>query len=175
MSAYASTTEPLIPTGTWNVDPSAGELTFKARGMFGLATVRGTFSRYEGQLETTERGSTGELRIAAESLDTRNATRDKHLRSADFFDAERHPTVAFTLSEISGSGLDGAEMRGELRIRENRLAISAPVQVERLEDDRVRLSADISVDRAAAGVGWNRLGMIRGDAHLRAVIVLQNS
>jgi hypothetical protein len=66
-------------------------------------------------------------------------------------------------------------MRGELRIRESRLAISAPVQVERVDDDRVRLSADLNVDRAAAGVGWNRLGMIRGDAHLRAVIILQNS
>ena len=164
--------EALIPLGTWTVDPDDSELTFAARGMFGLAKVTGSFVRFEGELSVTADATTGELRIVAESLDTRNARRDTHLRSADFFDVENHPVVTFVLAGITADDAPEPSMNGELRIRNSRLPVRAPLTVDPLTGDRLRLATELSVDRAAAGVGWSRLGMIRGDARLQATVTL---
>ena len=64
---------------------------------------------------------------------------------------------------------------GSLRIRENQLRVETPAQATRLGVDRVRLEARVSVDRAAAGIGWSKMGMIKGKAHLRVNLVLTNS
>jgi polyisoprenoid-binding protein YceI len=161
-----------LPRGTWNVDPSASELTFSSRGMFGLVPVHGTFGAYEGELDVDGRDVRGELRIHAATLDTKNGKRDKHLRSADFFHVTAHPTVTFSLLELEQSPDGTLELSGTLRIRDNELPLKAPVTATRLDGDRLRLETQVSVDRTAAGVGWSRLGMIRGQAHLSASIVL---
>lgn len=161
-----------LPDGIWKVDPSASRLTFRSRGMFGLVPVQGTFGAYEGELTTDGGDARGELRIQAATLDTKNKKRDHHLRSADFFHAAEHPTVTFSLIELVPSADGALQLSGTLRIRDNALEIQAPVQVTRLDDDRLRLDTTVSVDRAAAGVGWSRLGMIQGQAHLAASVQL---
>jgi polyisoprenoid-binding protein YceI len=161
-----------LPEGTWHVDPSASELTFRSRGAFGLVPVRGTFGAYEGQLEVDGAEVRGELRIDAATLDTKNKKRDDHLRSADFFHVTEHPTVTFSLVELVPASDGTLEIRGTLQIRDNELAIQAPVQASRLDTDRLHLETSVSVDREAAGVGWSKMGMIQGKAHLGASIVL---
>ncbi len=171
-----STTEPsvaatLLP-GHWSLDHSHSELGFRAKGMFGLAAVKGTFGEYEGELDVDASGASGELRIVATSLETGNARRDTHLRSADFFDVEKHPTLTFSLDNVS-TGSDGRRMlTGTLRIRDSALAITSPLEIDEDGPDRVTLRTDVAVDRAAAGVGWSKLGMIKGPAHLHASITL---
>jgi polyisoprenoid-binding protein YceI len=160
-----------LPIGTWRVDPTAGELAFRARGMFGLATVKGTFSDYEGELTVDPDGARGELRISATTLNTGNARRDAHLRSADFFDVEHHPTVTFTLTSVHVDTSDRLLGTGDLKIAENSLEITSPITAT-TDADHLHLDTEISVDRAAAGVGWSKLGMIQGQAHLRARVVL---
>jgi polyisoprenoid-binding protein YceI len=161
-----------VPDGTWRVDPSASELTFRSRGVFGLVPVRGTFTAYEGELEVGGGDARGELRIDAATLDTKHKKRDHHLRSADFFHVTEHPTVTFSLLELVRSAHGGLELGGTLRIRDTELALQTPVQASRLDADRVRLETNVSVDRAAAGIGWSKMGMIQGKAHLGASIVL---
>jgi polyisoprenoid-binding protein YceI len=161
-----------LPEGTWHVDPKASKLTFRSRGVFGLVPVRGSFGAYEGELKVDGRDARGELRIHAATLDTKNEKRDVHLRSADFFHVTVHPTVTFTLIEFAPSASGTLELSGTLRIRDNQLPVQAPVQASRLAADRLRLETKVSVDRAAAGVGWNKMGMIQGKAHLGASIVL---
>jgi polyisoprenoid-binding protein YceI len=95
------------------------------------------------------------------------------LRSADFFHVAEFPTVTFSLIELVPSADGTLELSGALRIRDNELR--APVQASRLARDRLRLDTKVSVDRAAAGVGWNKMGMIQGKAHLGASIVLVRS
>jgi polyisoprenoid-binding protein YceI len=161
-----------LPTGTWQVDAAASELGFGARGMFGLVPVHGHFGEFAGTLTVDAGGPRGELKIQAASLDTHNAKRDEHLRGADFFDVEAHPTVTFELTSVS-SGSDGAlTFSGVLRIRENALAVTAPVTAAADGTDRLTLTTAIDVDRAAAGVGWSKLGMIKGKAHLSAKVAL---
>jgi polyisoprenoid-binding protein YceI len=83
-----------ITAGAWRLDPARSNVAFHVRHFYGLMTVKGEFADYEGTLDL---GATPavELAIQAASLDTKLAKRDKHLRSKDFFDVERHPQVRF--------------------------------------------------------------------------------
>jgi polyisoprenoid-binding protein YceI len=161
-----------LPDGVWHVDPKNSELTFSARGAFGLVAVRGSFGGYEGELEVDGRDVRGELRIQAATLDTKHDKRDTHLRSADFFDVGAYPIVTFSLIELVPSADGTLALDGTLQIRENQLRVQAPVQVSRPAADRLRLDTSLSVDRAAAGVPWSKMGMVRGKAHLGASVVL---
>src|SRR3954447_14000739 len=91
MSTMATTT--LLPTGAWSIDPGRSRIEFQIK-QFGIATVRGAFTTFEGTLDVGDdarvRGS-----VTAASIDTGNDRRDAHLRSAEFLDAERFPTLSF--------------------------------------------------------------------------------
>jgi polyisoprenoid-binding protein YceI len=156
--------------GKWRVDPTRSELSFQSRGTFGLVNVRGAFHEYDGQLTVSDEGAQGELTIEAASLDTGNKTRDKHLRSSDFFDAEAHRTFTFTLLRVA-PGAAGLTLQGVLRIKGTELQVTAPLEVER-SSDGLTLSTALEVDRAAAGVGWSKAGMIKGPAKLSAKLTL---
>ena len=162
----------VLPTGTWTVVPAQSTLGFRGRGMFGLASVKGAFRSFDGELNVDGRDVTGKLQIAAASLDTGNAKRDDHLRSADFFDTAAHPTLSFRLLGVSAGADGGHVLTGELRIREAVLRVSAPLRIARDDAERLTLATELDVDRAAAGVGWNKMGMIKGPAHLSATVTL---
>ena len=161
-----------LPAGVWRVDPASSELGFRSRGMFGLVSVKGTFGEYEGELSVDGAGARGELRIRAASLDTGNVKRDTHLRSGDFFDVQNHDTLTFLLAGVAPASDGGLELTGALRIRDNSLEVGAPLEVVSALADRLTLRTTLSVDRAAAGVGWSKAGMIKGPAHLSAALTL---
>jgi polyisoprenoid-binding protein YceI len=76
----------------WRLDPSRSTAEFRVPNVWGLTTVRGRFQRLDGWLEIDDnRRWRMELTLDAASLDTGNRRRDRHLRSADFFDAQDHP------------------------------------------------------------------------------------
>src|SRR5215208_2285344 len=83
-----------IAHGAWRLDPARSSVAFHVRHFYGLMTVKGEFSDYEGTLDLN-RTPAVELTIQAASLDTKLAKRDEHLRSKDFFDVERYPQVRF--------------------------------------------------------------------------------
>ena len=174
MGTPGTSLQSALPVGSWRVDERAGQLGFKVKTMWGLSTVKGRFERYEGELEVTPDGARGTLSIDASSLNTKNRTRDKHLRSADFFDVEQHPTVAFELrSATSGSPL--LTVKGELEVAGKQVSLEFPVTLERLDGDRARLVGEVSVTREQAGLTWNRMGMIGAVADLSADVVLVKS
>jgi polyisoprenoid-binding protein YceI len=151
------TTTTTLPTGTWHVDAGASEAKFSSRGMFGLANVKGTFESSEGELVVSAAGASGELRIQAASLDTKNKKRDEHLRSADFFDVVNSPVVRFTLADISPAADGSLIINGTLQIRDNKLPLQAPVEATEVSADRLRLHTTVSVDRdqpALVGARW---------------------
>ena len=81
-----------VATGLWQLDPSATTVAVRQKTMWGLVTVKGAFTAVTGQGEVRADGSAvGTLTLRAASLDTGNAKRDTHLKSADFFDADNHP------------------------------------------------------------------------------------
>ena len=113
-----STTETTTPltTGTWTVDPTHSSVGFQVKHM-GLATVKGFFSDFEGKLEVGEDGTiTASGTVETASVNTRNAQRDEHLRSPDFFDAERNPQISFRSTAIEPVDAETYRIAGELTI-----------------------------------------------------------
>lgn len=160
-----------LPDGTWNVDPQRSEIRFAVKELWGLRSVRGVFGAYEGSLKVRAGGAAGELTIEAGSLDTGHAKRDRHLRSPAFFDVERHPRIVFTATAVTARD-GGVTVTGELTIGSSRTQLEIPANVDRLADGALRLEGETTVSRKAAGLTWNKLGMIRGDAVLRAQLTL---
>src|ERR1700704_876202 len=96
-TAYTSTTNGLsgLEPGTWSVDPIHSEVAFSVRHMM-VGKVRGRFTGFTGEIVAAEDGSATVTASAdVSSVDTQNAQRDEHIRSADFFDAATHPTIEF--------------------------------------------------------------------------------
>jgi polyisoprenoid-binding protein YceI len=161
----------VLPAGTWKVDPSESHLGFMARGVWGLVPVKGKFEQFEGELTIDADGARGELSIVADSLNTKNKQRDKHLRSADFFDVEKYPTAKFTLTGVDAGDGHHAQATGTLTIKDTSLAVTLPLHVHG-HDDHLHLATDLKVDRDAAGLGWSKGGAIKGPAHLTGDVLL---
>lgn len=158
--------------GTWIVDRDASELGFTARGTFGLVKVKGTFGSFNGSLIANAKDISGKLAIQAASLNTGNERRDQHLRSDDFFAAARYPEVLFELTSVTSRSGGRLDLAGVLQVKETRLKITAPLDVRALDEHRVGLSTQLSVDRGAIGLTWNHLGIIRGGYRLHASVEL---
>jgi polyisoprenoid-binding protein YceI len=111
--------------GAWTIDPVHTSVGFSVRHL--MSRVRGTFTQVSGQIVTSGDllDSTASAVIAVSSVSTGNEMRDGHLRSADFFDAERYPEMTFT--SIAPRLVDGSwVLSGELTIRE----VTRPVELE---------------------------------------------
>ncbi len=147
---------------TYAIDPAHSEVGFAVRHLM-ISKVRGHFTGLHG---TIELGAQGEIptRIDAvvdvASVDTREAKRDEHLRSADFFDAATYPAMTFTSTSISGNGSDFTAT-GDLTIRGKTNSINLKGEVGgRTTDpwgmDRVAYSATARIDRKDYGVSFNQ-------------------
>ncbi|MDX6362683.1 YceI family protein [Streptomyces sp. NPDC058274] len=158
-----------VETGLWQLDPARSTVALQHKTMWGLVTVKGTYTAVTGEGEVRPDGSaSGTLTLDAASLDTKNAKRDKHLVSADFFDAGRHPEITFTVhSAVPGAG-DTVEVSGQLTVRGISRPQSFTAHVTDADADAVTLNAELTVDRAEFGLGWNQLGMIRGLTNVTA-------
>lgn len=106
----------------WTIDPTHSEVQFKVKHLM-ISTVTGSFSAYEGSLITDETGNleNGSAKFSAEikSLSTGNEQRDGHVKSADFFDMEKFPTLSFESTEITKtSEEDVFDVKGHMTIRD---------------------------------------------------------
>ncbi|AOR31613.1 hypothetical protein BFF78_11620 [Streptomyces fodineus] len=152
-----------VQTGTWQLDPAASTVGLRHKTMWGLVTVKGTFTAVSGRGEVRPDGSAaGTVTLDAASLDTKSAKRDTHLRSADFFDADHHPEITLAVRGADRLDGDGVRVTGQLTVR----GISRPLTfTARLTDanaEGLTLDAEFTVDREQFGMGWNQLGMMRG-------------
>jgi polyisoprenoid-binding protein YceI len=145
--------------GNWTLDPARSTATFASTSIWGLVKVKGVFPDLEGAGTVSPTGeASGHIAIATESLTTKNAKRDKHLRSADFFHSVKHPSITFTLDKITPAG-EGAEISGSITVRDVSQPISFPATVTRTGDGGLLLDATVQVDRSVFGLTWNQLGM----------------
>jgi polyisoprenoid-binding protein YceI len=148
----------IIETTTWRIDPDRSSVEFRAQHLWGLATVTGAFTRYQGTLDLSG-DPAAELTIEADSLDTENRRRDKHLRSPAFFGAEQHPYVRFVSERATLKG-DKLTVSGRLSVRGE----SMPLDIEaglRRAGDVLELAAVADVDQRRLGMTWSPLAMIR--------------
>ncbi|HEU4404506.1 MAG TPA: YceI family protein [Polyangiaceae bacterium] len=112
----------------WVIDTVHSHVGFSVKHMM-VATVRGSFKSYRGAVRLDPRDftrSTFEGEIDVASIDTGNADRDGHLRTGDFFDAEKHPTIAFKSTGVEAKGGGEFVVRGELTVR----GVTRPVALD---------------------------------------------
>jgi polyisoprenoid-binding protein YceI len=167
-NAYPSTAT--APTTTvWRVDPARSRAEFSIGNRMMLlftSTVDGHFSDIGGSITLDERDLTrsrAELVIGAASLDTANARRDKHLKSADFFDVERHPQLTFTSRTVEAVDAAAGSYRvaGDLTVRGVRRPVTLDVHYSaprpNAGERRISLTGTTTVSRRDFGMTWQSL------------------
>jgi polyisoprenoid-binding protein YceI len=148
--------------GSWTLDPDRSRVRLKTRHTWGLRPLHGVFRQVTGNCTVTAAGEvSGVITVAAGSIDTKNATRDKHLRSADFFDIASHPDITFAADGVSLAG-DGVRFAGRLTVRGAARPASFDAKVSSA-DDEVWLDGELQVNRADFGLTWNWLGIAAMD------------
>jgi polyisoprenoid-binding protein YceI len=151
----------------WTLDPTASSAEFHVKHFWGLVTVHGHFDTMTGDGHVAVDGTaSGEIRIAAESVDTKNKQRDKHLRSDDFFASESHPTITVSATDLKVT--DGNELRGPITLSAagHQQNVVALVQVVAATAESVTLRAEATVDRTAFDMTWSPLKMTQPEAHV---------
>jgi len=147
--------------GVWNLVSDKSTTGFKIGNMWGLLSVKGRFADVSGDGQVTGKGAIfGRLDIQVASLRTGIRKRDEHLRSADFFDADRFPEIGVVVTALEPTSGNAADLRATFTIKGITAQVPLPVQILLLDDGSVRVSAKTEVDRAQFDLGWNRLGMV---------------
>jgi polyisoprenoid-binding protein YceI len=163
-----------MSTERWQIDSSHSGIHFTVRHLV-IAKVRGQFSRWTGALEAPgsdfARGSL-DVVIDASSIDTGVADRDAHLRSADFFDAERYPEITFKATSVTQQAADRLRVAGALTIKGVTRDVVLDVEVlgqakDPWGNERAAFSATTSINRQEFGLTWNQVletgGVMVGD------------
>jgi polyisoprenoid-binding protein YceI len=156
--------------GRWQLDPQRSSVEFRVGHFWGLATVKGHFDHYDGRLDLSADPAI-ELTIGAANVQTGNPKRDQHLRSAEFFDAENHPSVQFVSDSVVLQG-DTLSVRGYLFARDQSIPLELAAQVRRV-DGELEIEAATSAPHRELGMTWNPLRMIppRSELHVTGYLV----
>ena len=149
-----------VLAGDWMLDPHHSSIGLRSRVLGGLIRVHGVFRQVSGSGVVSPAGAvSGTVTVSAASIDTRNARRDTHLRSADFFDSENNPDITFSADRIGLSG-PGVEVAGSLTVRGRSRQLSFDAAASVREDADIWLDAEVHVNREDFGLTWNLLGMV---------------
>lgn len=160
-----------VETGLWQLDKTATTVAVSHKTMWGMVTVKGTFAVVDGQGEVLPDGTaTGTVTLDAASLDTKHTKRDKHLRSADFFDVDNHPEITFAVRGAELRDGDTVHVTGQLTVRGISRPTTFTARLARTNADAVALDVEFTVDRDQFGMGWNQMGMMKGLATVKATL-----
>jgi polyisoprenoid-binding protein YceI len=170
--APAATTVAPRDTTAWQIDVTHSELSFRIRHF--VSRVRGQFNKWQGSITTDPKNLAAgsvEVTIDASSIDTNNERRDADLRSANFFEADKYPTLAFKSTKVEVNGSDIA-ITGDLTIKET----TKPVVLKGTfngvtntgrQGDRMGFEVNTRINRLDWGITWNRAveggGVMLGD------------
>ena len=162
MATDTVTATTAVPTGTWTVDASHSKVGFAVKHM-GIATVRGEFTEFAGALEIGDDLSTakayGTVKVA--TVDTNEPQRDDHLRSPDFFEAERYPEMTFESTRIEALDDEAFRITGNLTLHgvTNEVVLHADVlgtDIDPWGNERVGLEITSQLSRGDYGMKFNQ-------------------
>lgn len=149
-----------METTKWTIDPTHSEVTFKVKHLM-ISTVTGSFKVFEGQAETEgeefKSVKNVEFKADVKSIDTNNAQRDEHLRSADFFAADEHADMTFRAQNFD---VNSGQLQGELTIRNTTKPITLDVDfggvvVDPYGQTKAGLTVSGKISRKEFGLTWD--------------------
>lgn len=146
----------------WKLDTDHSEIVFKVKHLM-VSTVTGSFREFEGQLEGGQEdfnGASIHFQAQVASIDTRNAQRDTHVKSADFFNAEEFPQLKFESKEFTKLSEEKYRLIGDLEIRGNQREVSLDVEyngsvVDPYGQYKAGFEITGKISRKAFGLTWN--------------------
>ena len=148
-------------TRTYKIDKSHSEVTFQVRHL--VTRVRGRFSDFEGTVainEGTPELSSVQFTIQAASIDTNEPQRDTHLRSADFFDVEKFPTITFKSTAVAPKGKDSFDVTGDLTMHGVTKRVTLPVAflgfAKTQRGEKAGFEIETTLNRKDYGLNWNK-------------------
>jgi polyisoprenoid-binding protein YceI len=158
---------------TFAIDPGHSEVSFQIRHL--VSQVRGRFNDFSGTVQLDPKNlpaSSVDFHIKATSIDTNVPDRDKHLRSADFFDVEKYPEITFKSESIKPAGKDKYDVTGTLTMHGVSKKVTLPVTFFGQAKDpwgntRAGFQTETKLDRKEYGIVWNKAldagGALLGD------------
>lgn len=147
----------------WSIDHTHSSIEFGVKHM-GISTVRGRFREFSGSVELDEDGALRgvEATIAAQTIDTGVGQRDQHLRSPDFFDAARFPTLSFRSTRVDPLGPGRYLVTGDLTMHGQTKSVALEVEAAQPVQDpwgnqRVAAAVAGKLNRKSWGLSWNQV------------------
>ena len=148
----------------WQIDSTHSQVTFSVKHMM-VSTVKGTFNVFSGEVEIDEQhpeNSWVAAEVDAASIHTRDARRDGHLRSPDFFDVEQHPKITFKSTKVEALGDSEYRVLGDLTMHGVTKEITLNVEYSGQVRDgygmqRAGLDAKATINRKDFGLNWNSI------------------
>ena len=149
-------------SGSYSIDPAHSRIGFVARHAM-ITKVRGSFDEFEGGGSfdpANPENSSLRLKIKAASIDTRNADRDGHLRSNDFFDMEKYPDITFQSTAVKPVDATHFDVTGDLTVKETTKPVTIPLEftgsaVDPFGNHRIGFEGSTEINRKDWGVNWN--------------------
>jgi polyisoprenoid-binding protein YceI len=149
---------------TWSIDPVHSNVEFAVRHLM-ITTVKGRFTDVRGTVvldDAHPESSAADITIGVASIDTREAQRDAHLRSADFFEADTHPDITFRSKAVRTYSAEGFKLVGDLTIHGVTRDVTLDVTPEGRAKDpwggqRAGFTATTRIKRSEFGLTWNQL------------------
>ena len=148
--------------GTYALDVSHSSVNFSVRHLM-VSKTKGRFTDFTGAVVIAEDplASSVEVEIQVASVDTRDETRDAHLRSPDFFDAETYPVITYRSTKVTPARKGTWTVEGDLTVHGTTVAVPLEVRFEGGAKDpwggaRIGFSARTELDRDAFGLTWNQ-------------------
>ena len=150
-----------MATTKWSIDPTHSSVGFKVKHMM-FTNVKGIFEKYDATIISDEEdfiNASIEFSADIDSINTNNADRDKHLKSADFFDAEKNPKLTFKASSFTKTG-DDYEIAGDLSMNGVTKFVKLPAEFSGLMTDpwgntKAGLNISGKINRKDWGLNWN--------------------
>lgn len=147
--------------GKWILDPTHSEVQFKVKHLV-ISTVTGTFKVFDGSLETENDDFSNaniSFSLNVDSIDTNQADRDNHLKSADFFDAEKYPVIQFKSTSFTKNG-DDYKLNGDLTIKDTTKPITLDVEfggtaTDFYNNEKAGFEVAGKINRKDYGLTWN--------------------
>jgi polyisoprenoid-binding protein YceI len=152
-----------VPGGDYNIDPAHSRIGFSIRHLE-IAWVEGRFKDFKGTIHFDDKDvtkSTVEFTAKVESIDTGVEARDKHLRTADFFDVAKHPEMSFKSTRVERKGKDGYVLHGDFTLKGVTKQVALPFSVTGAIKDpwgntRFGVGAQTKIDRRDYGITWGK-------------------
>jgi polyisoprenoid-binding protein YceI len=155
----------IASAATWTIDPDHSNVGFKVRHLM-VSNVKGSFDKYTGTIDINDKDITKskvEVSIDTSSINTNQQKRDEHLRSADFFDVAKFPTMTFVSKKVAKAGKDKLKVTGDLTL--HGVTREVVLDVEPLSKESKDLygnlrrgtTATTKINRKDFGLVWNKV------------------